>query len=169
MRKTMKLTTLALTAAATTAATVALPASGHADPTPPCSSGQVQVGVAGSQGASGHSEETLMFSLAPGAAPCTLTGYPGVDTGAGGPLIHAKRTLSGFMGGVRGPTPPTVTLSPSQPAYAKVEGAVIDANGNECPSYTTLQVTPPDTTDTVTVATEIYFCRFQVHPVPSAP
>jgi hypothetical protein len=110
-----------------------------------------------------------MFSLAPGAGPCTLTGYPGVDSGAGGPLIHAERTLSGFMGGVRGPTPPTVTLSLSQPAYARVEGAVIDANGNECPSYTTLQVTPPDTTDTVTVPTDIYFCRFQVHPVTSEP
>ena len=165
----MKVTVLALSVAATAATTIALSATGHADPTPPCSSGQVQVSVAGSQGASGHSEETLMFSLAPGAGPCTLTGYPGVDTGAGGPLIHAERTLSGFMGGVRGPTPPTVTLSPSQPAYARVEGAVIDANGNECPGYTTLQVTPPDTTDTVTVPADTYFCRFQVHPVTSEP
>jgi len=165
--KTSRTTAIALIAAA--AAAVALPVTAHADPTPPCSSGQVQVSVADSQGASGHSLETLMFSLAPGAAPCTLTGYPGVDSGAGGPLIHAKRTLSGFMGGVRGPTPPTVTLSPSQPAYARVEGAVIDANGNECPSYTTLQVTPPDTTDTFTVPTDIYFCRFQVHPVTSEP
>jgi hypothetical protein len=165
----MKLTTLALTAAATAVTTIALPATAHADPTPACSSGQVQVSVAGLQGASGHSEETLMFSLAPGAVACTLTGYPGVDTGAGGPTIHAERTLSGAMGGVQGPTPPTVTLLSSKPAYARVEGAVIDANGNECPNYTTLQVTPPDTTDTVTVPTDIYFCRFQVHPVTPQP
>jgi hypothetical protein len=165
----MKLTTFALTAAATAAATLALPATAQADPIPPCSSGQVQVCVAGSQGASGHTEETLMFSLAPDAGPCTLTGYPGVDTGAGGPLIHAERTMWGFMGGVRGPTPPTVTLLPSQPAYARVEGAVIDANGDECPSYTTLQVTPPDTTDTVTVPAHTYFCNFQIHPVTLEP
>jgi hypothetical protein len=48
------------------------------------------------------------------AATAAATGYPGVDSGAGGPLIHAKRTLSGFMGAVPGPTPPTVTV----PAHA---------------------------------------------------
>ncbi|HTH84319.1 hypothetical protein [Mycobacterium sp.] len=36
------------------------------------------------------------------------------------------------------------------------------------PSYTNLRVTPPDTTDTVTVHPGIYgACHFQVHPVGS--
>src|SRR5215467_13753232 len=97
-----------------------------------------------------HRALALIFSLAPGAQPCTLTGYPGVDSGAGGPLIHAKRTLSGYMGGVRTDTPPTVTVTSSQPAHAVIEGDAFNPDGDaECPSYTDLRVTPPDTTDTV--------------------
>jgi hypothetical protein len=168
----MKITKLSLIATATVAAAIALPATAQADPTPPPgSSGQVQVSNSGQQGASGHREVTLMFSLALGAGPCTLTGYPGVDSGAGGPLIHAERTLSGFMGGLRGPavTLPTITLSPSQPAYAVVEGAAVDKHDFQrlCPTYTDLQVTPPDTMDTVTVPVAIDTCELQIHPVGS--
>ena len=172
--KTLKLTTLALVATGTVATTIALPATAQADQIPPCASGQVQVTNGGEEGASGHREVILMFSLAPGAEQCTLTGYPGVDSGAGGPLLHADRTLYGFMGGLRGPgvTPPTVTLSPSQPAYAVVEGAAVDPRGsdNECPTYTDLQVTPPDTTETVTVpVNRLDTCVLQIHPVNSQP
>jgi hypothetical protein len=165
----MKITKLSLIATATVAAAIALPAAAQADPTPPpCSSGQVQVSNSGHQSASGHREVTLMFSLAPGAGPCTLTGYPGVDSGAGGPLVHADRTLSGFMGGVRTETPPTITLSPSQPAYAVVEGVGFDIKtGSGCPTYTDLQVTPPDTIQTVTVPASIDTCELQIHPVGS--
>ena len=165
----MKIAILAAIAAATVAATIAVPAAAHSDPTSPCSDGQVQVSNGGVESASGHREVLLIFSLAPGAGPCTLTGYPGVDSGAGGPLIHATRTLSGFMGGVRTDTLPTVAVSPSQPAYAVVEGVGFDPRDvdRSCPTYTDLQVTPPDTTDTVTVETHIDTCQFQVHPVNS--
>jgi hypothetical protein len=54
----------------------------HADPLPPCSGGQVQVSNGAQQAASGHREIVLVFSLAPGAQECSLTGYPGVDSGA---------------------------------------------------------------------------------------
>jgi hypothetical protein len=165
----MKITTLAITAMA--AASIAIPAAAHGDPTSPCSDGQVQVSNGGIESASGHREVLLIFSLAPGAKPCTITGYPGVDSAAGGPLIHATRTLSrfGFMGGVRTDTPPTVAVSPSQPAYAVVEGVGFDPRDvdRSCPNYTELRVTPPDTTDTATVATHINTCEFQVHPVNS--
>jgi hypothetical protein len=113
----------------------------------------------------------LVFSLAPGAAPCMLTGYPGVDSGAGGPLLHAAWTPSGYMGGLRTGTPPTVTVSPSQPAYAVVEGAAVDHGDPDrrCPTYTDLQVILPDTTDAVTVPAVIDTCGLQVHPVNSQP
>lgn len=172
--RTIEITTLALVATGTLAATIALPATAQAQQAPPCSSGQVQVSNGGEQGASGHRDVVLVFSLAPGAEQCTLTGYPGVDSGAGGPLLHADRTLYGFMGGLRGPevTPPTVTLSPSQPAYAVVEGAAVDPRGYQylCPTYTDLQVTPPDTTETVTVpVNKLDTCALQIHPVNSQP
>jgi hypothetical protein len=168
LAQTMNITTLAAIAAAT----IAVPATAQADPTPPpCSSGTLQVSNGGDESASGHREVTLVFSLAPDARPCTLTGYPGVDSGAGGPLIHADRTLSGFLGGLRGPavTPPTITVSPSRPAHAVVEGAAVDRRDFErkCPTYTDLQVTPPNTTDTVTVPATIDTCELQIHPVGS--
>jgi len=60
-------------------------------------------------------------------------------------------------------------VSPSQPAYAVVEGVGFDPRDvdRSCPTYTDLWVTPPDTTETVTVATHIDTCEFQVHPVNS--
>jgi hypothetical protein len=146
---------------------IALPAVAQADSPPACASGQVQVSNGGEQAAAGHRRVLLAFSLAPGAAPCTLTGYPAVNSGAGGPLLHADWTLFGYMGGARTETPPTVTVSPSQPAYAVVEGAAIDAAdpNRKCPTYTDLQVIPPDTTDAFTVPAAIDTCGLQVHPV----
>jgi Protein of unknown function (DUF4232) len=155
--------------AAMTAATVSVPANAHADPAPPCSNGQVVVTAGAPESGMGHRGVTLIFSLVPGAEPCTLTGYPGVDSGTGGPLQHAKRTLSGYLGGVRTDTPPTITVTPWQPAHAVVEGDTANPDGDyKCPSYSDLRVTPPDTTDAVTVPAGIDgACHFQVHPVGS--
>lgn len=163
-------TTLALIAAAASAA-IALPAIAQADTPPACSSGQVQVSNGGEQAAAGHRRVLLLFSLVPGAAPCTLTGYPAVNTGAGGPLVHADWTPYGYMGGVHTETPPTVTVSASQPAYAVVEGAAVPSGDTDrpCPTYTDLQVIAPDTTDAVTVPVGIDACTLQVHPVNSQP
>jgi hypothetical protein len=46
-----------------------------------------------------------------------------------------------------------------------VEGLAVDADGNQCPTYTDLLVTAPDTTGTVTVPATIDTCQLQVHPV----
>jgi len=121
------LRTITALATATVAAAIALPPTAHADPTPPCASGQVQVDNGGEQAAAGHRRVLLVFRLAPGTEPCTLTGYPGVDTGAGGPLLHAERTLSGFQGGLRTDKLPTVTVAADQPQYAVVEGVAVPA------------------------------------------
>lgn len=167
-----QITTLAIVVGATIAGPVALPPIAQAD-TPPaaCSSAQVQVSNGGEQAAAGHRRVLLVFSLAPGAAPCTLTGYPGVASGSGGPLIQADWTLSGYMGGVQTEKPPTVTVSASQPAYAVVEGTAVDPDNPDrrCPTYTDLQVIPPDTADAVTIPAAIDTCGLQVHPVNSRP
>lgn len=116
-----------------------------------------------------HRGVLLSFALAPASGPCTLSGYPTVDSGQGGPLIHAQPTLRGYMGGLppNVSEPPTVTLSPTQQAHAVVEGDAVDANGNQCPTYTALQVTPPNLTQAFTVATKIDTCELQVHPITS--
>jgi Protein of unknown function (DUF4232) len=161
-------------AAATSCAATALlgpPASAEpaeiGDEATPCRAEQIAVSASPTQGAVGHRALTLIFSLAGGAQPCTLTGYPGVDSGAGGPAIHATPTLRGYMGGLPAPVdvPPTVTLSISTQAQAIVEGMAIDGSGNPCPSYTDLRVNPPDTTMVFTVPASIDACQLQVHPV----
>lgn len=85
-------------------------------------------------------------------------------------MIHADRSPRGYLGGLPDgeDTPPTVTLSPDRPARALVEGLAVDADGNQCPTYTDLLVTAPDTTDTMTVPVAVDACRLQVHPVTTA-
>jgi hypothetical protein len=63
----------------------------------------------------------------------------------------------------------TVTVTPWQPAHAVFEGAGFDPKDvyRECPTYTDLRVTPPDTPDTFTVPTSMDTCELQVHPVGS--
>ena len=124
----------------------------------------------GQQAASGHREIVLVFSLAPGAAECTLTGYPGVDSGAGGPLLHATRTMAGFMGGLRDTdVPPTIPVTAITPGRAVVEGVAVDKTDPNrlCPTYTELLVTAPDTMNPVTVPVDIDTCELQVHPMGS--
>lgn len=109
---------------------------------------------------------TLTFSLA-GAEPCTLTGYPTVDSGTGGPLIHAQPTLRGYMGGLPPgvEAPLHVLLSISTQAQAIVEGLATDGNGGSRTNFTDLLVSPPNTIILLTVPATIDACVLQVHPV----
>ncbi|ORA18073.1 hypothetical protein BST14_08050 [Mycobacterium arosiense ATCC BAA-1401 = DSM 45069] len=137
------------------------------DQATPCRSEQVAVTASPAEGAVGHRAVTLVFTLAGGAEPCTLTGYAWVDSGAGGPLIHAEPTPRGYLGGLPAGVnePPTVILSISTQGQAIVEGTAVDADGKPCPTYTDLMVNPPDTTDVATVSATIDACALQVHPI----
>jgi Protein of unknown function (DUF4232) len=147
----------------------AAPAETSEEPSP-CWSEQVAVSASPTQGAVGHRSLILIFALAGGGEPCTLTGYPGVDTGTGGPPVHAQPTLRGYMGGLPADVdvPPTVVLSLSTQAQAILEGMAVDAGGNQCPSYTDLAVSPPDIVQIFNVPASIDACVLQVHPVTAA-
>ena len=97
----------------------------------PCWSDQIAVTASPGEAAAGHRAVTLIFTLAGGAEPCTLTGYAGVDSGAGGTLIHARPTLRGYMGGlpVGVSAAPTVILSISTQGQAIVEGVAVSGEG----------------------------------------
>ncbi|WP_327146563.1 DUF4232 domain-containing protein [Nocardia sp. NBC_01327] len=133
----------------------------------PCGSGQVIVGAAVMSPGMGHRGVRLNFSVVQASSPCTLSGYPGVDSGSGGPLLHADRTLRGYLGGLPSGDDaiPTVVLDGSHSAQAVVEGVAFDSRGNGCPTYTDLHVTAPNTTDTATVSAQIDTCQLQIHPV----
>ncbi|WP_227838459.1 DUF4232 domain-containing protein [Nocardia aurantia] len=132
-----------------------------------CPTGTIITGAEAMSPATLHRGVRLTFSLVGAAAPCALHGYPGVDSGAGGPLLHATRTPRGFMGGLPAgdDTAPVIRLDADHLAHAIVEGVAVDAAGNGCPQYTGLLVTPPDSTETTTVAVPIDTCALQVHPV----
>jgi Protein of unknown function (DUF4232) len=136
------------------------------DEATPCWAQQIAVTASSTQGAAGHRAVTLTFSLV-GGEPCTLTGYPWVDSGTGGPGIHAEQTLRGHMGGLPPAVdvPPSVPLSISTQGQAIVESMAVDAGDTACPSYTDLHVTPPDVSLVFTVPATIDACQLQVHPV----
>ncbi|MCV7352990.1 DUF4232 domain-containing protein [Mycobacterium parmense] len=143
----------------------ALPADGTDGPTP-CWSDQIAVSASPAQAAMGHRGLTLLFTLAGGAEPCSLTGYPGVDARAGGPPAHARPTPRGYLGGLPAgvDVPPIVTLSLSTSAQAVVEGTAA-TDGGPCPTYAELLVNPPDTMAVFTVPVAIDACELEVHPV----
>lgn len=146
----------------------AAPADTDDEPTP-CKADQIAVGASPTRGAVGHRALTLVFSLASGAMPCTLTGYPEVESDAGGPFIRAEPTPRGYLGGLPAAdaVPPTATLSLSQQAQAIVESVAVNADNNPCPTYTELRVNPPNTNQLFTVAVPVDSCHLQVHPITS--
>ena len=101
---------------------------------------------------------------------CKLMGYPGVAglNAAGHQAVQAVRTLNGYMRVLpTGQGPPVVTLTTGESASAFVEGTdVPTGNQTSCPTYPKLLVTPPNTTQQVTIDTSMPGCSpVQVHPV----
>ncbi|MEV5833037.1 DUF4232 domain-containing protein [Nocardia sp. NPDC052112] len=160
--------------AGTNQPTMAQPSTGEPvsplPPIPPCVGSQLIIGVEKMSPGAGHRGVRVRFSVVGASGACVLAGYPGVDTGPGGPLLHAERTLRGYMGGLPADvdTPPTVVLDHDHNAEAVVEGGAVDAEGNQCSTYTGLLVTAPNTTDTHAVSTTIDTCTLSVHPVTAA-
>jgi hypothetical protein len=98
--------------------------------------------------------------------PCALRAYPGVDgIGADGrPLVHAKRTMRGYLGGAV--SPETVPLGHGQIASALVEGLNGPVAGSPpCPKYVAYLVTPPNETHSVRLPSAYSMCNLEVHPV----
>jgi hypothetical protein len=103
---------------------------------------------------SGHRRLVLIFTNTSGRT-CDLIGYPGVDAldGTGTSTAHAKRTPSGYEGGIpSGTSPQQVTLSPRESASAIVEALAYDSHGGSCTAYAGLLVTAPDDTGSTHVA-----------------
>ncbi|MEU6559684.1 DUF4232 domain-containing protein [Nocardia nova] len=132
-----------------------------------CGPRQLEIGAQAMSPGMLHRGVELSFTLVADTPPCTISGYPGADTGEGGPVLHAERTPRGYMGGLPqgDDTPPVVTVLPGRPARAVVEGSAMGPDGKDCPLYTSLAVTAPNSTDTRTLHTTIDTCALQVHPV----
>jgi hypothetical protein len=133
----------------------------------PCRASQLKVTATTMSPAGTHRGVQLHFALVSTSPPCSLVGYPDVDSGAGGTALHAQRTPNGYLGGlpIGVNNPQVVDMVSGQVATAVVEGTAVSADGSPCPTYSGLQVTPPNSTVAVEVAATIATCQLQVHPV----
>lgn len=102
---------------------------------------------------------------------CTITGYPGVDalSATGRRILSAKRTKSGYIGGVFSGPIPKVHLAEGKTASALVEWVDGGPLGMPCPHVHSLRISPPGAVSSVILSPKSLkiqtFCRVQVHPV----
>lgn len=133
-----------------------------------CVSAQLAVSVGAGTAGLGHVGETLRFHNL-GSATCVLTGYPGVALiRSGGRQVQAKRTPSGYLGGLPAGSqaPPVLEVRPGETVSALLEG--LDSQGGSgrpCPNYVSLLVTPPNLRVSRRLARPFAVCEPTVHPV----
>lgn len=126
----------------------------------PCATAQLHLAITHTSAAAGTVGGYLSFTNV-GDSPCRLTGWPevvGVRDGAtGAPALRVRSALSGpSLAGQ-----PVVTLAPGEHADAVVAGTDIPGAGpSTCPApYTSLRVTPPGATASVTVSAWITYAN----------
>ena len=124
--------------------------------------------VSARDGGAGLSHQgTLLVFTNISASTCTLTGYPHVFVvdARGRTVTGATRTLSGYLGGVRGHIA-TVTLASRASGSALLEGLAIRRNGDGCPAEPELRLTSPQTFTPVLLRAGTDICTdVEVHPV----
>ncbi len=135
---------------------------------PECKQADLTVSATGTDGGSGHRLVVLVFTNS-GSRTCSMYGYPGVAAldADGKQVAQAKRTRSGYMGGLRGTQLPTVVLPPGHAASAGVEALGFNASdGSACTAYQGLLVTAPDDTASTRVPWGNDGCSaLEIHPI----
>jgi hypothetical protein len=141
---------------------VTIPASSAGSSLPGCTTAQLRISLGQFNGGVGHGGYPILFKDL--GASCTLRGYPGVDglSASGATVVHAKRTLFGYLGGTR--TITTVTLTHGKSASALLEGLNASAPGQPCHRFQKLEITPPNATTSVKLPA-FSICYPEIHPV----
>ena len=142
---------------------VAVPAATGATSVSECTTAQVHISLGTFQGGLGHGGWPIVFKNRGGI--CTLRGYPGVDglSASGAVVVHAKRTLYGYLGGTH--TIKTVTLAEGKTASAFLEGFNAPTPHQPCHPFKYLKITPPNQTKSVKIAAHDSVCYPEIHPV----
>ncbi|MFI7000743.1 DUF4232 domain-containing protein [Nocardia sp. NPDC050175] len=157
---------LAVTGCASNPATSDEPPSVGSKQVSPCAAGQLVLSATEVSPGSTHRGVQITVGLANGTPACEISGYPEIVADEGGPVIRADHTPRGYLGGLPPDrdAPPVVIMT-AAPAAAIVEGMAVDANGNSCPTYTRLRVTPPNAPTPQPIAATITACTLEVHPI----
>jgi hypothetical protein len=126
--------------------------------------------VTAQQGPSGstHRSVILVFTNT-GTVACEMKNYPAVALLDGGGQItqSAAEDDSGYLGGIRDPNAPDVTVAPGASASAMLESLATNQDGTSCTPPASMKINPPyDVQHSVTVAFVGDGCStFEVHPV----
>lgn len=127
-----------------------------------------ELGITLTQASPGVSHHGYVIEFKNRGSACTIMGYPGVDAlnAKGHRVLSAKRTKSGYLGGVASGPIPKVDLANGKTASAMVEW--IDL-GSPCPRAHSLRITPPNAFKSVVLSPKSLasetLCSVQVHPV----
>jgi hypothetical protein len=130
-----------------------------------CGNYSLAVSRTATDGAAGHGRIVLLFRNV-SHTTCTLYGYPGLDAlnASGQLLAHAKRTLSGYMGGAYAGER-TVTITAGHYGSAVVEWLNFNpVTTGDCTFSKSVATTPANTTRTWHLAASVSICNLQVHP-----
>jgi hypothetical protein len=121
-----------------------------------CMLGDLQVAVAGSNGAAGHIQVEVSMRNH-GAAACSLEGYPGMLLLDGTKPLHTD-----VVRGSSVVVPPIrvrlVVLQPSARAAYVFGYADVPTGGQSCPNSTALEVTPPNAFAHATISLNATAC-----------
>jgi Protein of unknown function (DUF4232) len=126
------------------------------------------LGVTLTQASPGLTHHGYVIEFKNRGGACSITGYPGVDAlnAAGHRVLSAKRTESGYLGGVASGPIPDVHLAKGKTASAIVEWTDL---GSPCPRAKSLRITPPNASKSVVLSPKSLksetLCRVEVHPV----
>jgi hypothetical protein len=129
-----------------------------------CLTSQLTVGLGGVPGGAGHDGYIIDFENR--GSTCQLSGYPGVAgvNRANQQVVQAQRTPTGYLGGSSAAVP--VVLGTGQKASALLEGALGQTTGGPvCVPFVKLLVTPPNSTEAVSLTPPLPLCYMEVHPV----
>jgi hypothetical protein len=128
-----------------------------------CTTAQLHLSLGTFQGGVGHGGWPIVFKNRGGI--CALRGYPGVDglSASGAVVVHAKRTLYGYLGGTH--TIKMVTLAKGKTASAFLEGFNAPVAHQTCHPFKYLKITPPNQTNSVKIASRDSVCYPDIHPV----
>jgi len=125
-----------------------------------CHTAQLAASAGPTNGAAGHIAQVFILRNTAGAT-CTLFGYPGLLRldAARAPMETTVTRGSSVV--VRDPGPALVTLAPGASAsFASGWGHIPTASDppGTCPASTSLEITPPDETDHLTIPAAVDAC-----------
>lgn len=123
-----------------------------------CPTGDLVASIAGSSGAAGTIEVTVALRST-SATTCVLGGYPGLQLlGEGGSSLPTTVVRKGAYG-FTAMAPTTVDLAPGQSAEFNIGYSDVPV-GTEtaCPTSSSLQITPPNADDHLTIAASLGPC-----------